>query len=124
MGAAWWGQEEREGAEGRGREVSAATDLPYVASPMRNTFPLALVAGMVAASSANAQLPRYGLSTRVELHLLPAVTSGPLDPTWHLFVGWDKSLEELCSRLCVRTPAFESSATNVCSGKTKQPRGS
>ena len=69
MGAAWWGQEEREGAEGRGREVSAATDLPYVASPMRNTFPLALVAGMVAASSANAQLPRYGLSTRVELHL-------------------------------------------------------
>jgi len=83
MGAAWWGQEEREGAEGRGREVSAATDLPYVASPMRNTFPLAVVAGMVAASSANAQLPRYGLSTRVELHLLPAVTSGPLDPTWH-----------------------------------------
>jgi TolB protein len=38
---------------------------------------------MVAASAANAQIPRYGLSTRVELHMLPAVTSGPLDPTWH-----------------------------------------
>ncbi len=41
------------------------------------------MAGMVAASAASAQLPRYGLSTRVELHMLPAVTSGPLDPTWH-----------------------------------------
>jgi len=29
-----------------------------------------------------AQVPRYGLSTRVELHMLPAVTSGPLDPSW------------------------------------------
>ena len=30
-----------------------------------------------------AQIPRYGLSTRVELHMLPAVTTGPLDPSWH-----------------------------------------
>ena len=38
---------------------------------------------MVAASAADGQIPRYGLPTRVELHMLPAVTSGPLDPTWH-----------------------------------------
>jgi TolB protein len=50
---------------------------------MRNTLLLAVTAWMVAASAANAQIPRYGLSTRVELHMLPAVTSGPLDPTWH-----------------------------------------
>ena len=30
-----------------------------------------------------AQVPRYGLATRVELHMLPAVTSTPLDPSWH-----------------------------------------
>ena len=41
------------------------------------------MAWMVAASAANGQIPRYGLPTRVELHMLPAVTSGPLDPTWH-----------------------------------------
>ncbi len=35
------------------------------------------------AAPATAQVARYGLSTRVELHMLPAVTSGPLDPTWH-----------------------------------------
>ncbi len=33
--------------------------------------------------AASAQVPRYGLATRVELHMLPAVTSGPLDPSWH-----------------------------------------
>jgi TolB protein len=38
---------------------------------------------IVLASTGTAQLPRYGLSTRVELHMLPAVTSGPLDPCWH-----------------------------------------
>ncbi|MDX1449956.1 MAG: hypothetical protein R3246_12930, partial [Acidimicrobiia bacterium] len=32
---------------------------------------------------ADAQIPRYGLSTRVENHMLPAVTIGPLDPDWH-----------------------------------------
>ncbi len=32
---------------------------------------------------ASAQVPRYGLATRVELHMLPAVTSTPLDPSWH-----------------------------------------
>ena len=50
---------------------------------MRTKFPLAIVAWMLAASAANGQIPRYGLSTRVELHMLPAVTSGPLDPSWH-----------------------------------------
>ena len=50
---------------------------------MRIRFPLAIVAWMLAASAANGQIPRYGLSTRVELHMLPAVTSGPLDPSWH-----------------------------------------
>ena len=40
-------------------------------------------AGIVLAREATAQLPRFGLSTRVELHMLPAVTSGPLDPSWH-----------------------------------------
>jgi len=50
---------------------------------MRTKFPLAVMAWMLVASAANGQIPRYGLSTRVELHMLPAVTSGPLDPTWH-----------------------------------------
>ncbi len=34
-------------------------------------------------SAADAQVARYGLATRVELHMLPAVTSTPLDPSWH-----------------------------------------
>lgn len=38
---------------------------------------------MVLVTTAMAQVPRYGLSTRVELHMLPAVTSTPLDPSWH-----------------------------------------
>ena len=50
---------------------------------MRTKFPLAVMAWMLVASAANGQIPRYGLSTRVELHMLPAVTSGPLDPSWH-----------------------------------------
>ena len=37
----------------------------------------------VTATVAHAQVPRYGLSTRVENHMLPAVTSSPLDPAWH-----------------------------------------
>jgi len=50
---------------------------------MRRTIRLVVVAWMLAASAAAGQIPRYGLSTRVELHMLPAVTSGPLDPAWH-----------------------------------------
>ena len=50
---------------------------------MRTKFPLAVMAWMLVASAANGQIPRYGLSTRVELHMLPAVTSGPLAPSWH-----------------------------------------
>ncbi|MFQ5704615.1 MAG: CehA/McbA family metallohydrolase [Gemmatimonadales bacterium] len=37
---------------------------------------------------ARAQLPRYGLSTRVELHMLPAVSTGPLDPAWSPDCKW------------------------------------
>ena len=44
---------------------------------------LACFTCIVLVSAAPAQVPRYGLSTRVELHMLPAVTSGPLDPSWH-----------------------------------------
>ncbi len=40
-------------------------------------------ASFLIAGSASGQVPRYGLATRVELHMLPAVTSGPLDPSWH-----------------------------------------
>ncbi|MDG2240022.1 MAG: CehA/McbA family metallohydrolase [Longimicrobiales bacterium] len=50
---------------------------------MRYILPLVCLAGLAAAPAADAQIPRYGLSTRVELHMLPAVTSGPLDPAWH-----------------------------------------
>ncbi len=49
----------------------------------RNALSFISFAWIVLVSTATAQLPRYGLSTRVELHMLPAVTSGPLDPTWH-----------------------------------------
>ncbi|MDX1492851.1 MAG: CehA/McbA family metallohydrolase [Longimicrobiales bacterium] len=44
---------------------------------------LVLPALLVTTSAAEAQIPRYGLSTRVENHMLPAVTTGPLDPDWH-----------------------------------------
>ncbi|NNF13492.1 MAG: hypothetical protein HKN72_09720, partial [Gemmatimonadetes bacterium] len=44
---------------------------------------LGLAALLVTASTAQSQIPRYGLSTRVENHMLPAVTTGPLDPDWH-----------------------------------------
>ena len=67
-----------------------------MATPYENTTPstgesgvarwwfcLTCAAAIVALSTANAQVPRYGLATRVELHMLPAVTSGPLDPSWH-----------------------------------------
>jgi TolB protein len=49
----------------------------------RRCTPLALAAFLVTASAGEAQIPRYGLSTRVENHMLPAVTTGPLDPDWH-----------------------------------------
>ena len=49
----------------------------------RRFLSFACVAWISLASFAAAQVPRYGLSTRVELHMLPAVTSGPLDPSWH-----------------------------------------
>lgn len=40
--------------------------------------------GVICLTSAlSAQVPRYGLSTRVENHMLPAVTTTPLDPDWH-----------------------------------------
>ena len=42
-----------------------------------------LIAALALATAAAAQVPRYGLSTRVENHMLPAVTSTPLDPDWH-----------------------------------------
>ena len=44
---------------------------------------LSLLALLVLPAVATAQVPRYGLSTRVENHMLPAVTSTPLDPDWH-----------------------------------------
>lgn len=44
---------------------------------------LACLSLVVGAATAHAQIPRYGLATRVENHMLPAVTSGPLDPAWH-----------------------------------------
>ncbi len=49
----------------------------------RNALSFISFAWIVLVSTATAQVPRYGLSTRVELHMLPAVTSGPLDPNWH-----------------------------------------
>ena len=60
--------------------------LNYWLTPLANIAPLAglaLVASVCLVSSAAAQVSRYGLATRVELHMLPAVTSGPLDPSWH-----------------------------------------
>ncbi|MDH3272249.1 MAG: LpqB family beta-propeller domain-containing protein [Gemmatimonadota bacterium] len=50
---------------------------------MRHPAVLVCVSLLGATSAAHAQLPRYGLSTRVENHMLPAVTSGPIDPDWH-----------------------------------------
>lgn len=50
---------------------------------MRTAHVVVCLLILVAASSARAQVPRYGLATRVENHMLPAVTSGPLDPAWH-----------------------------------------
>ncbi len=47
------------------------------------TLALVCLTTTALASAAHAQVPRYGLSTRVELHMLPAVTTGPLDPDWH-----------------------------------------
>lgn len=44
---------------------------------------LSCLAVLVLPSVLTAQVPRYGLSTRVENHMLPAVTSTPLDPDWH-----------------------------------------
>jgi hypothetical protein len=50
---------------------------------MRTPLLLAALLLLVTATAAHAQVPRYGLPTRVENHMLPAVTSGPLDPAWH-----------------------------------------
>ena len=50
---------------------------------MRTTTFVASLATIIWATPTHAQLPTYGLSTRVELHMLPAVTSTPIDPTWH-----------------------------------------
>jgi hypothetical protein len=51
---------------------------------MKKHRPLLVLSALaVTASAAEAQIPRYGLSTRVENHMLPAVTTGPLDPDWH-----------------------------------------
>ncbi len=50
---------------------------------MRRPLGLACLPVLVATATVHAQLPRYGLATRVENHMLPAVTSGPLDPAWH-----------------------------------------
>ncbi len=41
-----------------------------------------LALGSLLATPTSAQITRYGVPTRVELHMLPAVTTGPLDPTW------------------------------------------
>jgi len=50
---------------------------------MCRTLSFAALVLSMTALAAHAQVPRYGLSTRVENHMLPAVTSGPLDPAWH-----------------------------------------
>lgn len=44
---------------------------------------MAALCGCALASTVEAQVTRYGLPTRVELHMLPAVSSTPLDPDWH-----------------------------------------
>ena len=49
----------------------------------RIAFSALWFASLALAPAVTAQLPRYGLSTRVENHMMPAVTSGPLDPAWH-----------------------------------------
>jgi len=56
----------------------------HVHSASRSAFVVLLGLGALAltATDASAQISRYGLPTRVELHMLPAVTTGPLDPTW------------------------------------------
>ena len=50
---------------------------------MHRIVPLAWISAIALALPATAQVSRYGLATRVELHMLPAVTSTPLDPSWH-----------------------------------------
>jgi len=49
----------------------------------RRTLLLFCALGAVGAPPLAGQTPRYGLSTRVELHMLPAVTTTPMDPSWH-----------------------------------------
>ena len=62
------------------------------------------------------QTPRYGLATRVELHMLPAVTSTPLDPSWHPDGGslaysmrgdiWIQGLESDEARAVTQGPGY------------------
>ena len=51
-------------------------------TPSAPVAALGLAAVALTASGVAGQISRYGLPTRVELHMLPAVTTGPLDPTW------------------------------------------
>ncbi|MCH7717229.1 MAG: CehA/McbA family metallohydrolase [Gemmatimonadetes bacterium] len=53
-----------------------------LASNPRCLVLLLTAAAVSLGSTAHAQTLRYGLSTRVEVHLLPAVSTGPLDPAW------------------------------------------
>ncbi|MCZ6617783.1 MAG: hypothetical protein O7E57_06585, partial [Gammaproteobacteria bacterium] len=43
---------------------------------------MAAIGTLLLVSPARSQTLRYGLATRVEVHLLPAVSTGPLDPAW------------------------------------------
>ena len=58
------------------------------ASNRRRFIPLLIAAAVSLGPSAHAQTLRYGLPTRVEVHLLPAVSTGPLDPAWSPDGSW------------------------------------
>ncbi len=51
-------------------------------SPMSRETALSLLIAVAAISSVIAGPNRYGHSDRVERHMLPAVSTGPLDPAW------------------------------------------
>ncbi|MEJ2539088.1 MAG: CehA/McbA family metallohydrolase [Gemmatimonadota bacterium] len=55
---------------------------PPAAPSLALVFATGIAALALNAAEAGAQVSRYDLPTRVELHMLPAVTTGPLDPTW------------------------------------------
>ena len=51
-------------------------------SRIHRTIGMAAIGTLLLVSPAHSQTLRYGLATRVEVHLLPAVSTGPLDPAW------------------------------------------